>query len=496
MNRCTVTFSEDAEYAFSLGVTDMAGNHAEYGRTDRFTVDRTAPVISVSFDNNSGRGRYYNAPRTAAITVIDGSFDGDLFEAAISASLDGYGINAPRVIGWSHSGDRHYASVSFDGDGDYSFTLDVTDLAGNRAATYRQELFTIDMTKPAVSFFGVENGSANRGEAAPGAEYSDLNIGDNVVRLVLSGYRHPEREVTGEMETLEHGGRVRLADFAHVITEDDVYLLTASVTDLAGNETEEKLVFSVNRFGSNYYFSDMTADYLAEYYHQKGSSIVIFEVNADDLHDNKVTIYHDGRAVMLSEGSFKIDDISEKDDWKRYRYSMDGSLFTEEGVYEIFVSSVDEAGNLQDNKLRGVPVGFAIDRTPPGAVITGVEDGKLYEEESREITVVASDNMAMGTLRILINGEEKASFDAEEIAEAEGKLPYTLTESGSWQEITLAFEDAAGNRGTADSCRVLLTTDWAARILHRKGIWLPILIILAAGIWILAAWRRKKREEH
>ena len=175
---------------------------------------------------------------------------------------------------------------------------------------------------------------------------------------------------------------------------------------------------------------------------------------------------------------------------------MDGSLFTEEGVYEIFVSSVDEAGNLQDNKLRGVPVGFAIDRTPPGAVITGVEDGKLYEEESREITVVASDNMAMGTLRILINGEEKASFDAEEIAEAEGKLPYTLTESGSWQEITLAFEDAAGNRGTADSCRVLLTTDWAARILHRKGIWLPILIILAAGIWILAAWRRKKREEH
>ena len=496
VNRCTVTFSEDAEYAFSLGVTDMAGNHAEYGRTDRFTVDRTAPVISVSFDNNSGRGRYYNAPRTAAITVIDGSFDGDLFEAAISASLDGYGINAPRVSGWSHSGDRHYASVSFDGDGDYSFTLDVTDLAGNRAATYRQELFTIDMTKPAVSFFGVENGSANRGEAAPGAEYSDLNIGDNVVRLVLSGYRHPEREVTGEMETLEHGGRVRLADFAHVITEDDVYTLTASVTDLAGNETEEKLVFSVNRFGSNYYFSDMTADYLAEYYHQKGSSIVIFEVNADDLHDNKVTIYHDGRAVMLSEGSFKIDDISEKDDWKRYRYSMDGSLFTEEGVYEIFVSSVDEAGNLQDNKLRGVPVGFAIDRTPPGAVITGVEDGKLYEEESREITVVASDNMAMGTLRILINGEEKASFDAEEIAEAEGKLPYTLTESGSWQEITLAFEDAAGNRGTADSCRVLLTTDWAARILHRKGIWLPILIILAAGIWILAAWRRKKREEH
>ena len=494
ISRCTVTFSEDAEYTFSLGVTDMAGNHTEYGRTDRFTVDRTAPVIGVSFDNNSGRGRYYNAPRTATVTVTDKSFDGDLFEASVSASLDGNGTSAPKVSGWSHSGNRHYAEIFFGADGDYSFTLNVTDLAGNRAVTYRQELFTVDMTRPAVSFFGVEDGSANRGEAAPGAEYSDLNIGDNRVRLVLSGYRHPERVAMGEMETLEHGGRVSLADFAHVITEDDVYTLTASVTDLAGNETEEKLMFSVNRFGSNYYFSDMTADFLTGYYHQKGSSIVIFEVNVDTLRDNRVTVYHEGRAVTLPEGSFRIDDVSEKEGWKRYRYSMDGSLFAEEGVYEIIVSSVDEAGNRQDNRLKGAPVGFAVDRTPPGAVITGVEDGELYEEESREMTVAVSDNMAMGTLRILIDGEEKASFGAEEIAEAEGKLHYTLEESRRWQEISLAYEDAAGNKGTADTCRVLLTTGWAARILHRKGTWLPVLPVIAAAVVFLAV-RRKKQEE-
>ena len=395
---------------------------------------------------------------------------------------------------WRHSGDRHYATVFFGRDGDYSFTLDVTDLAGNRAATYRQDLFSVDMTRPVISFFGVENGSANRGEAAPGAEYSDLNIGGNTVRLVLRGYKHPEKEVTGEMQPLEHGGRVKLPDFEHIITEDDVYTLTAYVTDLAGNASEEKLVFSVNRFGSNYYFSDATAEYLGGYYHKNGSSIVIFEVNVDELHDNRITLYHDGRAVTLPEGSCRIDDVSEQDDWKRYRYSLDGSLFTEEGVYEILVSSIDEAGNRQDNKLRGVPVGFAIDRTPPGAVITGIEDGKLYEEESREMTVVVSDNMAMGRLSILIDGKERVSFDAEEIAEAEGRLPYTLTGAGNWQEVSLSFEDAAGNKGTADSCRVLLTTDWAARLLHRKGIWLTVLLLLAAGVWIFAA-RRKKADE-
>ena len=493
-NRCTVIFEEDADYSFSVGVTDMAGNHTEYGRTDRFTVDRTRPVIEVSYDNNSSIGRFYNAPRTAAITVTDRSFDEELFDAAISASLDGNGIGVPEVSSWRHSGDRHYATVFFGRDGDYSFTLDVTDLAGNRAATYRQDLFSVDMTRPVISFFGVENGSANRGEAAPGAEYSDLNIGGNTVRLVLRGYKHPEKEVTGEMEHTEHGGRIRLPDFEHIITEDDVYTLTAYVTDLAGNASEEKLVFSVNRFGSNYYFSDMTAEYLGGYYHKNGSSIVIFEVNVDELHDNRITLYHDGRAVTLPEGSCRIDDVSEQDDWKRYRYSLDGSLFTEEGVYEILVSSIDEAGNRQDNKLRGVPARFAIDRTPPGAVITGIEDGKLYEEESREMTVVVSDNMAMGRLSILIDGKERVSFDAEEIAEAEGRLPYTLTGAGNWQEVSLSFEDAAGNKGTADSCRVLLTTDWAARLLHRKGIWLTVLLLLAAGVWIFAA-KRKKAEE-
>ena len=490
--RCTVIFEEDGDYAFTAGVTDLAGNHTDLGKTERFIIDKTAPVIMVSYDNNSGNGRYYNAPRNASITVLDNSFDEGLFEAAVSASLDGKDKDAPEVSGWSHSGSYHRAAIRFGTDGDYSFTLEASDLAGNRAEVYRQGLFTVDMTRPDIRFFGVENGSANRGEAAPEVEYSDLNMGEGRVKLVLSGYRHPAMEVTGEINTLEHGGRVTLPDIAHVITEDDVYTLTASARDLAGNEAEEKLEFSVNRFGSNYYFSDMTAEYLEEYYHKQSSSVEIFEVNVDGLHDNRITLYHDGRVLTLPEGSFKIEDISREDDWKRYRYVLDDGLFTEEGTYEILVGSTDDAGNRQDNKLKGVPAVFAIDRTPPAAVITGIEDGKLYEEESRAIMIAVSDNMAMGTLIILINGEEKASFDAEEIAEAEGRLPFMLTESGSWQEVSLSFEDAAGNRGTADSCRVLLTTNLAARIMHRKHIWLPLLMMAVALVVTIAVRKRKE----
>ena len=76
---------------------------------------------------------YDTEPKTITVTVTDKSCDGDLFEASVSASLDGNGTSAPKVSGWSHSGDRHYAEIFFGADGDYSFTLNVTDLAGNEA---------------------------------------------------------------------------------------------------------------------------------------------------------------------------------------------------------------------------------------------------------------------------------------------------------------------------------------------------------------------------
>lgn len=491
-NTCTIVYDGDAEYSFTMSVTDEAGNSADYGQTDRFVVDRTAPVISVSFDNNSAQnGRYYNRPRTAYITVTDLSFDADLFDAAISASLGGNGIGAPSISGWTHSGNDHRASVTFDSDGDYNFTFDCTDLAGNRGQQVSEGLFTIDLTPPAITFFDVEDGSANSGEAAPGIRFEDLNIGDNIVSLVLAGYRHPAREVTGLLEKLENGGTVKLEDIEHTITEDDVYTLTATVTDLAGNTTTKTLTFSVNRFGSTYYFSDMTAEYIDRYYNKNGGSVVIYEVNVDEVKDNTITVYRDGKVLEVPEGKSKIEDISEENNWRQYMYSIDASVFEEEGAYEVIVGSADKAGNRQDNKSAGVPANFIVDRTAPTAVITGVENDGYYDEKSRDAVISVTDDRAMGTLKVFVNGEERASFDAEEIAKAEGKLPLTLSESDSWQEITLQFEDAAGNAGEAAPCRVLITTNAMTKFIRsRTWLWL-LLLMLAAGTGYAVV--RKKR---
>ena len=107
-NTCTIVFEQDSDYTFTMDLTDMAGNYASYGQTDSFTVDTTDPVITVSYDNNNGRGRYYNAPRTATVRVDEANFDPDLFTAQIQAMLEDRGIAAPPVRGWTTSGNSHF----------------------------------------------------------------------------------------------------------------------------------------------------------------------------------------------------------------------------------------------------------------------------------------------------------------------------------------------------------------------------------------------------
>ena len=211
----------------------------------------------------------------------------------------------------------------------------------------------------------------------------------------------------------------------------------------------------------------------------------------DEVKDNTITVYRDGKALEVPEGKSKIEDISEENNWRQYMYSIDASVFEEEGAYEVIVGSADKAGNRQDNKSAGVPANFIVDRTAPTAVITGVENDGYYDEKSRDAVISVTDDRAMGTLKVFVNGEERASFDAEEIAEAEGKLPLTLSESDSWQEITLQFEDAAGNAGEAAPCRVLVTTDAMTRFIRsRTWLWL-LLLALAAGTGYAVVRKRR-----
>ena len=73
-------FPMDGAYTLDVTGTDALGNTASVSYTGEapqaFTIDRTPPLIEVTWDNTDARnGRYYNAARLATVRVADLSFD-------------------------------------------------------------------------------------------------------------------------------------------------------------------------------------------------------------------------------------------------------------------------------------------------------------------------------------------------------------------------------------------------------------------------------------
>lgn len=495
VNICTITYSADADYTFTMSAADLAGNKANYGKTDEFVIDRTKPVISVGFDNNNGKGKYYNASRTATITVKEHNFDAKGFTSAVKAYLEGRGITAPSVSGWSNNGDTHTATIRFANDGDYSFILDFVDLAGNKAETYTQSEFTIDLTKPEITFGGVGDKSANRGDVAPTVTFSDVNFQKDSVSVTLAGLKHAKKNVTGSFVASANGGTITLPDFKHVQSEDDIYTLTAAAADAAGNVTTKSITFSVNRFGSNYYFSKDSKKFLHSRYHKKGQDITIYEVNVDELKEHGITVNHNGTAAKLTKDMYTVEDVTGSGEWKTYKYVIKAECFEDEGMYEITVDSTDAAGNRQDNKLKNSPIRFVIDQTPPSVVITGVEDDAVYDQTSRKIAFKVSDDQAIGELTIYVDGKEVAKYSAKQLIEMDGKAEYELKEAGKWQTVTAKVADAAGNRGKEDSVRVLVTTNSLLRMINniafRAGAGI-LGVALLGGLFVFFKKKKKK----
>ena len=495
-NTCTIVYDTDGDYTFTMSVTDKAGNKSEYGHTDSFTIDKTKPVISVTY-NVHRDGKYYNASRTATIHVTEKNFRAREFEARIRASLEGSGITAPSISEWSDHGDDHTATIVFDRDGEYSFTLDYTDLASNNAYSFTQKPFVIDLTAPEVAVTGVVDKSANRGEVAPVIRYTDLNYDDKSVSIKLKGHNHGERDITGKFVSLPGGGQITMDDFVHSISEDDVYTLTVRVADKAGNVTEKTIEFSINRFGSNIYLDESTAADVQAYYLQHAGDIIVYEVNVDEVVEREFTVYRDGRVASVPESLIRIKEIPGGNGWKKYRYVIDKSAVDEEGHYEVIISTTDKAGNKQENRTKDAPVSFVIDRTAPLAAITGIEDGEIYNSANREFTVICSDNRALAKVELMLDGKVVETYEGSRLEEMEGKIPYTLERSGNWQSVSAAAYDAAGNVSDADAVKVLVTTDLMTRVLN-SGLFKALMALPFAAamvIAILATLKKKKDEE-
>lgn len=498
----TVTFSGDSDYTVSYDCYDFAGNKSNTENLEEFTVDKTVPVIKVSYNNNSAQnGNYYKAARTATITVTEHNFDPSKITVSTTASAGG----APFIGGWANSGDTHTANVVFNHDADYTFTVSGLDLADNKAADYAQDKFTVDLKNPEVKITGVKDKSANNGTVAPRISISDTNFIASGVKITLKGVNKGEIKIDSlaSISSSATGMNVIFKDFPEDM--DDIYTLTAKATDKAGNETKSSITFSVNRDGSTYELGSGTKALVDKKYTNKPQDLEITEINVDDLTTIEITYSLDGKIVTLKEGEdYTITKSGEEGQWKKYLYRIKASCFEEEGNYVINIYSEDAAHNSTTNKTKAKTIAFTVDKTAPTMVVSNLTDRGRYKENMHEFTLNVKDNIFLAYVEVYLDGELFKRFEEDEIAQLNGELPVDIASSNQYQTIELVSCDKAGNISkevydpesnaqVPASYRVLVTQNSFVQFINNTPLLVSVIVIIVAIAGLIAVLVKRKK---
>lgn len=513
----TVDFTEDGDYEVSnVNVQDILGRGST-AAGDTFTIDKTAPKLNVSWNTEAAQnGKYYNAARTATITVEEHNFDPNLFkiEAPVSAG-NGDEATPAQIGGWSSNGDTHTATVTFPGQGVYTLSASGEDLASNKSESYTSPEFVIDTIKPKIDIQNVVNRTAYAGEVAPTAAVHDTNLADGTsIEVSKISYPlskdDPNPYAGAAINTSATDKSVSYLNPAKTKGNDGVYTLTVQAIDLAGNTESEAVTWSVNRFGSTYVISDNTGKMLDQYLKSsKTTDVKVTEINPSGLDDNKtsVELTRDTKNTTLKSGDNYTTDSDTSSGWSEYNYTVSKSNYDKDGAYRVLFHSEDAAGNSSENTMEGknakksgaaAEINFAVDDTAPIASFVDLASNGKYEESSHKAKVSFEDNLKLSKAQIKVNGKTVATFTADQLEKSPIR-EFTLDGSSSKQDVTVVAWDAAGNKSKElKATGVLVTNDsfvlWMNNLPLMVGTIVAI-VVVAGGIYMVVAKKRKENEE-
>lgn len=488
-----IVYHADGDYTFDIAYADLAANKAADVAQHKFTIDQTNPVVSVSYDNMSAlNGNYYKADRIATITITEHNFDASRVNVIGTASDNGAAVSFPVTSAWSDNGNTHTATIHYAADAKYRFDIEFNDKAGNSIADYTPEEFYVDKTAPKLEIGGVADKSANNDVVAPTITFTDTNFNANAVKFVLMGVRNGEVVYSSSSEAITNGQRVTFTDFERTRKVDDIYVLTATTTDMAGNETTGSISFSANRFGSVYELASIGN--LIGKYLQSEEDIVFTETNVDSLKkgETKIKLTKNGTPKDLVEGTdYTITVTGGNGQWSQYKYTINKTLFADDGRYSISVYSVDAAGNINENidETKEAEISFGIDKTSPVIVPVGFESGVQYPVEVKKVSVEVKDNLVLEGVKIYLNGTEiKYANEGE-------TYTFDIPEKNEKQNVKIVAVDAAGNEHTLSVENFLVSTNLFVRWFNNTPLFIGSIvgvILLCAVIIFLVIYKRRK----
>ena len=300
---------------------------------------------------------------------------------------------------------------------------------------------------------------------------------------------------SADMDPEEHeednARTVDIPDFKRKVATDDVYTLTATSEDMAGNSTSVSKTFSVNRFGSTYLFSAGTSSIRGAYL-KKAVPVAVTELNVSGIDWGKsaIRLAKDGSIHAVPGSDYRIVDDSDNG-WSKRTYEIPARVFNGDGYYRLMLTSTDRAGNLSENTMQhkdakrkgDASVNFAVDSQAPTASALGVASNRVYYGQRHSVGIDAKDNMKVRSARIDVDDRTQGRWSGDELLR--GTQSIDLPADAHEHTVTVRTEDAAGNISSTTYQGVVVASDWWQYI--RENGLLFVLVICLGILMVLAA---------
>ncbi|EBX7378462.1 Ig-like domain repeat protein [Salmonella enterica subsp. enterica serovar Takoradi] len=429
----------EGQHTLIVEVTDGAGNKMT-GTLD-FTIDITllTPTIELAPDQDTGQNKNDNLTSVTQPVFVLGSIDKDVRHVELSIEHNGTFktvVLTESADGWRYRPDSALA------DGSYTFTVTVTDVAGNQQTSAPLKV-TIDgtLTTPVIELAaGEDSGTVgdrltNHDRPVFDIRQVDSDVTRVMVKVTYNGKTHEEAAVFTN-------GQWRFTPSAS--WADGSYQLAVVVEDLAGN-VKESAPFEVR--------IDTTTTI---------NNIVL--LNDTGVQNDQLT--------NVAKPSFRIDvpgdvvqvrvTLDGGANWNVIRKNADGQWIFDspntlvDGTYTLRVEATDEAGNIANKDLV-----FNIDtniQVPTIALDAGQDTGANTADN---ITNISRPTFTIGNVDpdvikvvVTIDGHD---YNATKVGAGWQFTPGNAIPDGSYN-ITVTVEDKAGNTATSKPLPVVIDT--------------------------------------
>lgn len=425
-----------ANTAVTYGKYNAAGNRDAVSGSNktRFTIDKTAPKIHVALNLNDRvkNKKYFNATRTATVTVTEHNFNAKAFENQLKATLNGKGIAVPSVSAFRQENgtDRWIATVTFVADGDYVLNFKTTDKAGNSYKTVAGDFsgaaaqnFTIDKTAPQLTIGGITTNTAYKKVPTIVVKEADNNASTITSSAVGTCFDSQSKMAKRTVKVSAKNSGQLTADHQlqntvtyTAVEQDGYYIVTAQCVDMAGNQSQvQRKVFTKNEKGAVYVVSDDLAALNNGYANKTAvakQSLVVTEYSPTEIQSPEYYININGKKkdglVTMEKGQHHAGE------WYVNTYTISSKDILAEGKYALYIKSTTKldgkntvVNNSSENKdLHRLNIQFTIDNTNPYVRITGLEKHLYSNTKVQTVTFsVSESNLASIVIHMTRDGQ-------------------------------------------------------------------------------------------